>query len=397
MPPVPTLTALCVTKLARGAPPRALMIVLRRLPEELVMSVLAGMIASNTLTDDRLATFFVLTRRVLKLEGCAAIRNSILRQIPVRCPQLRCLDLTNCSQVTNGVVRAVLRGCPSLQTLRLDGCRHITDAAFQPELSPLLRPPRSSSALQVVSFARCSQLTDELVPFLVHSYSATLTDVNLSKCKKIPSDAIRTLLRAAPRLQRLNVSFMDLTDAAFLAEPPSDQSGAGGVASCAVGRALRSVDLTHCKVTDATLVALATHCRDLEAVTLSSCSEVTDAGVEALLRACAHLRELDLNNCPLVMDRGVAAAGAHGKRLRRLNLSWCMNITDKCIADLARGCGQLQEVLLVWCTQLTDAALDAFILETGSAQHPVTINVSGCKGISRDKVAEARRRGLCVT
>lgn len=52
------------------------------------MSVLAGMIASNTLTDDRLATFFVLTRRVLKLEGCAAIRNSILRQIPARCPQL---------------------------------------------------------------------------------------------------------------------------------------------------------------------------------------------------------------------------------------------------------------------------------------------------------------------
>lgn len=59
-----------------------------RLPEELVMSVLAGMIASNTLTDDRLATFFVLTRRVLKLAGCSAIRNSILRQIPSRCPQL---------------------------------------------------------------------------------------------------------------------------------------------------------------------------------------------------------------------------------------------------------------------------------------------------------------------
>lgn len=118
---VPSLTALCVTKLARGAPPRALTIVLRyalrgrtdiaiscvlrisnsciclcallfvlcrRLPEELVMSVLAGMIASNTLTDDRLATFFVVTRRVLKLEGCSAIRNSILRQIPFRCPQL---------------------------------------------------------------------------------------------------------------------------------------------------------------------------------------------------------------------------------------------------------------------------------------------------------------------
>lgn len=60
----------------------------RRLPEELVMSVLAGMIASNTLTDDRLATFFMAARRVLKLEGCSMIRNSILRQIPYRCPHL---------------------------------------------------------------------------------------------------------------------------------------------------------------------------------------------------------------------------------------------------------------------------------------------------------------------
>lgn len=321
----------------------------------------------------------------------------ILTTAVVRDASQRCLDLTNCSQVTNGVVRAVLRGCASLQTLRLDGCRHITDAAFQPELSPLLRPLRtsssSSSRLQVVSFARCSQLTDELVPFLVHSYSATLTDLNLSKCKKISSDAIRTLLRAAPRLQRLNVSFMDLTDAAFLAESSSDPTGG----SCAVGRSLRSIDLTHCRITDATLVALATHCRDLEEVKLSSCSDVTDAGVEALLRACPRLRELDLNNCPLVMDRGVAAAGAHGKQLRRLNLSWCMNITDKCIADLARGCEQLEEVLLVWCTQLTDVTLDAFISEAASSPHVRTIHVSGCKGISQDKVAEARRRGLCVT
>lgn len=302
------------------------------------------------------------------------------------------MDLTNCSQVTNGVVRAVLRGCSRLQTLRLDGCRHITDAAFQPELSPLLR---ASASLQVVSFARCSQLTDELIPFLVHTYRS-LTDINFSKCKKIQSGAIRLLLRSATSLQRLNLSFMDLTDAAFLAEPQSEQSASGGV-FCAVGRSLRSIDLTHCKITDATLFALAKHCRQLEEVKLSSCSEITDAGVEMLLRSCARLRELDLNNCPLVMDRGVSAVGVHGKRLRRLNLSWCMNITDKCIADLARGCEQLQEVLLVWCTQLTDVALDAFISEVASAQSGVTINVSGCKGISKDKVAEARRRGLRVT
>ncbi|GAB9466195.1 hypothetical protein Gpo141_00003575 [Globisporangium polare] len=382
---VPSLTALCVTKLARGAPPRALTIVLRRLPEELVMSVLAGMIASNTLTDDRLATFFVVTRRVLKLEGCSAIRNSILRQIPFRCPQL----------VTNSVVRSVLQGCSNLQTLRLDGCRHITDAAFQPELSPLYTL-RASTSLQVVSFARCSQLTDDLVLFLVHSYGS-LTDINFSKCKKIQSEAIRVLLRSATNLRRLNLSFMDITDAAFVTEHQQQDGGTPDQTNglCAVGRSLRSIDLTHCKITDATLFALAKHCHNLEEVKLSSCSEITDVGVERLLSSCIYLRELDLNNCPLVMDRGVSAAGMHGKRLRRLNLSWCMNITDKCIVDLARGCEQLQEVLLVWCTQLTDAALDAFIGEAANKSN-VKISLSGCKGISKDKVAEARRTGLLI-
>lgn len=293
--------------------------------------------------------------------------------------------------MTNTVVRSVLQGCSNLQTLRLDGCRHITDAAFQPELSPLYTL-RASTSLQVVSFARCSQLTDDLVLFLVHSYRS-LTDINFSKCKKIQSEAIRVLLRSATSLRRLNLSFMDITDAAFTSEQDGALDQANGL--CAVGRSLRSIDLTHCRITDATLFALAKHCRNLEEVKLSSCSEITDVGVERLLRSCIYLRELDLNNCPLVMDRGVSAVGMHGKRLRRLNLSWCMNITDKCIVDLARGCEQLQEVLLVWCTQLTDTALDAFIDEAAH-KSAVKISLSGCKGISQDKMAEARRTGLLI-
>lgn len=290
-------------------------------------------------------------------------------------------------------MRSVLQGCSNLQTLRLDGCRHITDAAFQPDLSPLYTL-RASTSLQVVSFARCSQLTDDLVLFLVHSYGS-LTDINFSKCKKIQSEAIRVLLRSATNLRRLNLSFMDITDAAFVTEHQQDGAPDQMNGLCAVGRSLRSIDLTHCKITDATLFALAKHCRNLEEVKLSSCSEITDVGVERLLSSCIYLRELDLNNCPLVMDRGVSAAGMHGKRLRRLNLSWCMNITDKCIVDLARGCEQLQEVLFVWCTQLTDAALDAFIGEAANKNN-VKISLSGCKGISKDKVAEARRTGLLI-
>ncbi|ETI33226.1 hypothetical protein, variant 1 [Phytophthora nicotianae] len=361
-----------------------------RLPEELVLKLLADMIASKTLTDDRLAAFFMISRRVLNLSGCCAIRNSILRQIPFRCPELRCLDLSNCPQVTNTVIRAVLQGCSNLQTLQLDGCRHITDAAFQPDHSPFYAL-HACTSLKVVSFARCSQLTKDLVLFLVKA-CRSLIDINFSRCKRIHDDAIHLLLRSATDLQRLNLSFMDITDKAFTTEPSDQRNG-----FYAMGRALRAIDLTQSSITDVTLFALAKHCPHLEEVKLSCCSEMTDVGIEALVRSCRRLRVLDLNNCALITDRGVGMIGAYGQQLERLNLSWCMNITDKSVVDIARGCENLQELLLVWCTQLTDASIDAFLPDDATARTQVLkLNFSGCKGISAAHVKIARTKGLDI-
>ncbi|KAJ0402064.1 hypothetical protein P43SY_009269 [Pythium insidiosum] len=376
---VPTLVALCLDKLARGAPPRALAFITRRLPEELVVDLLQRMIASNSITDDRLVTFFTSARRVLRLEGCTSIRNSILRQIPMRCPQLRCLDLSNCAQVNNTVVRAVLQGCPQLQTLRLDGCRHITDAAFQPDQEPL----RACATLQSVSFARCAQLTGELVMYLVLACRA-LTTVNLSRCKRIPSDAIRHLLGSARALRHATLSFMELTDAAFLDTAASP---------VALPRGLLTIDLTQSRVTDAALVALAAQSRALEQVTLSYCLEITDVGLEALVRACPRIRQLDLNNCGLLTDRGVATLGVHGQQLEAVNLSWCMNMTDKGVVDLVQGCARLRQLKLVWCTQLTDVTLRAV---AATRRPALTLHLSGCKGVSPSSVTHARAVGVEV-
>ncbi|GLE03751.1 hypothetical protein PINS_up012653 [Pythium insidiosum] len=336
------------------------------------------MIASNAITDDRLVTFFTTARRVLRLEGCTSIRNSILRQIPVRCPQLRCLDLSNCAQVNNTVVRAVLRGCPQLQTLRLDGCRHITDAAFQPDHEPL----GACATLQSVSFARCAQLTGDLVMYLVLACRA-LTTLNLSRCKRIPSDAIRHLLRSARDLRHVTLSFMELTDAAFLdASTP-----------LSLPRGLLTIDLTQSRVTDETLVALASQCRALEQVKLSYCLEITDVGLEALVSACPRIRQLDLNNCGLLTDRGVATLGVHGQQLEAVNLSWCMNMTDKGVVDLVQGCARLRQLKLVWCTQLTDVTLRAV---AATRRPAMTLHLSGCKGVSPSSVTHARAVGVEV-
>ncbi|TDH69026.1 hypothetical protein CCR75_009640 [Bremia lactucae] len=385
-----SLVALCVARLAMGATQHSLLSILRRLPEELALTLLANMIASKTLTDDRLATFFMISRRVLNLSGCCSIRNSILRQIPFRCPALRCLDLSKCPQVTNTVIRAVLQGCTKLQTLQLDGCRYITDAAFQPDHSPFYALYACTS-LKVVSFAHCSQLTENLVLFLVKA-CRSLKKINFSRCKRIDDDAIHLLLCSAIDLQYLNLSFMDITDKAFTTELSDQRNG-----FYAMGRALRAIDLTQSNITDFTLFALAKHCRYLEKVKLGHCSEITDVGIEALVSSCSHLRELDLTNCALISDRGVGMIGAYCQRLERLNLSWCLNITDKSVLCISRGCKNLQEVLLVWCTQLTDASIDAFLSNDESTWlNNLKLNFSGCKGISAVRIENVCKKGLDI-
>uniref|UniRef100_M4BZN3 F-box/LRR-repeat protein 15-like leucin rich repeat domain-containing protein n=1 Tax=Hyaloperonospora arabidopsidis (strain Emoy2) TaxID=559515 RepID=M4BZN3_HYAAE len=330
------------------------------------------MIASKTLTDDRLAAFFMISRRVLTLSGCCSIRNSILRQIPFRCPDL---------------------GCSSLQTLQLAGCRHITDAAFQPDHSPFYAL-HACTSLKVVSFARCSQLTKDLVLFLIKA-CRSLTDIDFSHCKRIRDDAIHLLLRSATDLQRLNLSFMDISDSAFTTEPSDQRNGFN-----AMGRALSAIDLTRSNITDATLFALAKHCPLLDDVKLSSCSRITDVGIEALVRSCRRLRKLNLTNCALITDRGAGMLGVYGQRLEYLNLSWCMNITDKSVVDIARGCELLEEVQLMWCTQLTDASIDAFLPEAKSTLERVTrgkrlkLHLCGCKWISAACTENAREHGL---
>jgi F-box/leucine-rich repeat protein 2/20 len=373
---VPNLVSLCLVQLAKEPPQLFLKSFLRRLPEELVMDLLNQMIDQNTITDERLVLFLIFSRRVLQLKGCCRIRNSILRQFPFRCPNLISLDLSNCFQVNNTIVSAVLRGCGSLRLFKLDGCRHITDAGFQPD--PRKSPLLACRTLETLSFARCSQLTKELVFFLLKA-CGSLKNVNFSRCKRISSDAIQMVLSSFKYLQKLNLSFMEntITDETFL------------TIQC---RSLKEIDLTQSRITDTTLFQVSMNCHRVEKVKLSSCNEITDAGIEALVSRCMKIQELDLNNCGLLTDRGVMSIAKYTRgHLRRLNLSWCMNITDKSIFEVALNCSFLEELGLVWCTQLTNSSVKSLLTNAITLRK---IHVSGCKQMKMDILKEqiAQRR-----
>ena len=58
-------------------------------------------------------------------------------------------------------------------------------------------------------------------------------------------------------------------------------------------------------ITDAAVIALATHCPSLTSINLTCCSNITDAAVIALATHCPSLASIHLNSCPNITDEAV--------------------------------------------------------------------------------------------
>ena len=58
---------------------------------------------------------------------------------------------------------------------------------------------------------------------------------------------------------------------------------------------LVALDLSECtKITDETVLHVATICRRLQGLNLSGCKLVTDSGLEAIAKSCSYLRRVRL-------------------------------------------------------------------------------------------------------
>jgi len=77
---------------------------------------------------------------------------------------------------------------------------------------------------------------------------------------------------------------------------------------------LKSIDLNGCGgLSDASLNAIALHCRGLECLDVSSCTKMTASGFVRLAKACPDLRSLNACGCELLTDMGLMALAIHCK------------------------------------------------------------------------------------
>jgi len=122
---------------------------------------------------------------------------------------------------------------------------------------------------------------------------------------------------------------------------------------------LKNVNLYSCQViTNASLVALSSHCPHIIKADFSYCRQITDEGLISFTQGCLLIEDLKLYYVDEITDLGIKAI-ANGCRftLKSLNVSWCNLITDESIKLLAQQCSLLQKIDISYCDRLTDVAL----------------------------------------
>lgn len=110
------------------------------------------------------------------------------------------------------------------------------------------------------------------------------------------------------------------------------------------------------RITDAALSASAAAVgRTLRSVDLSRSRGFSHAGISAVV-ASSSLVELNLSNATELDDRAAAAVG-EARNLRRLWLARCKSVTDMGIGCIAVGCPKLRFICLKWCIGISDLGI----------------------------------------
>lgn len=220
---------------------------------------------------------------------------------------------------------------------------------------------------------------------------AQLRSLDVSACRSLVS--LAALCLATTQLESLVVAkTLGVTDDDFVAVLPSAHSLRRLVAKECTALtfsfmldctfpALTELSTAGCfMLTDATLVAIARNCPQLERLDISQCNQVTQESVLAI-RELQHLRHLSVAWC------GVAdLTPLRGNQLRSLDASWCTLLSepDNGVNSLAQFVSTLVCVqsLKLSFTSVVDNDVVRAILT--SCRALVTLALDGCNSVTAD-------------
>ena len=124
-------------------------------------------------------------------------------------------------------------------------------------------------------------------------------------------------------------------------------------------RGLKHLNLSHChKISDVTLFALSNYSKELQVLNVSMCVMISNIGVRALCTGCTLLVELQLNGLQRLRDCALAAVPSL-RNLEVLSLRSCSYVTDIIMIRIIKSCKYIRALDLSGMDMVTSAVVDA--------------------------------------
>lgn len=254
--------------------------------------------------------------KILSLQNCKGITDNGMAAIGSSLSYLQSLDISYCRKITDKGLSAVAEGCRDLRTLHLAGCRFVSDSLLK-------------------ALSKNCHILEEL---------------GLQGCTNITNSGLSVLVKGCRRIKHLDINKC---------------SNIGDIGISSVSKAcsltLKTLKLLDCyKVSDESILSLASYCKNLETLVIGGCRNISDESVKSLAAACSN-------------------------SLRKLRMDWCLNITDSSLDCIISRCKKLEVLDIGCCEEVTDAAFQQLGSEDFMLGMKI-LKVSNCPKITLDGI-----------
>ncbi|XVF48371.1 hypothetical protein PTKIN_Ptkin03bG0184700 [Pterospermum kingtungense] len=269
--------------------------------------------------------------------SCLGVTDLGLEAVGKGCPNLKQFCLRKCAFLSDEGLFSFARTASSLESLQLEECHRVTQFGFFGSLI------NCGAKLKAVSLVNCLGIKDLNMGLTLVSPCESLRSLSIHNCPGFGDASLVALGKLCPQLQHVELCGLHgITDAGFLPFLESCEAGLVKVnlsgcvnlsdkVVCTMadlhGWTLEMLNLDGCKISDASLVAIAENCLLLGDLDVSKCA-ITDSGIAALARSNQiNLQILSLCGCSMVSDKSLPSLGKLGQTLLGLNLQQCKAIS----------------------------------------------------------------------
>jgi hypothetical protein len=219
--------------------------------------------------------------------------------------------------------------------------------------------------LQIINIAQSSYIHDDLLASVAHK-CLNLIDCNFEHLYNITNHSIIVLSQLCPLITSLSLSNCSLI---------GDAAVDAIATQC---RDLSSLDISSCNITDGAILSLADHCSELVALNLAHSYALSVDAVKTLLQSCSTIKSLNLEFCTTALtDQTLRNIARYLPEVLTLNLSHSRVVTDRGVQALCEGCPLIQDLQMRWLDAITLCSIQVVAVRLERLQRVVFENLLG--------------------